>query len=156
MTAAVPVRPPASVACTVSAKLGVVSKSSAAALATVIAPVVGSIAKAPPVLPAGDREGARVAGVGSLAATVPTTVPFALFSGSAKVWSLTTGASLTLRQVHRHRRGVGEAAGVGRLHGQREARRRLEVERRGVRDRDRAGRRSRSRRRRPCCPPVIA
>jgi hypothetical protein len=51
VTVAVSVSPPASVTCTVSAKLGVVSKSSAAALATVIAPVFGSIAKAPPVLP---------------------------------------------------------------------------------------------------------
>ena len=37
------------------------------------------------MLPAGDRVAARIAGIGSLAATVPTTVPFALFSGSAKV-----------------------------------------------------------------------
>ena len=45
------IRPRPSVACTVSEKLGVVSKSSAAALATVIAPVDGSIANPPPVFP---------------------------------------------------------------------------------------------------------
>ena len=45
VTVAVPVRPPASVACTVSVKVGVDSKSSAA-FATVIAPVVGLIVSA--------------------------------------------------------------------------------------------------------------
>ena len=43
---------PLSVAVTLSAKFGVVSKSSAAVLATLIAPVLASMAKAPPVLPA--------------------------------------------------------------------------------------------------------
>ncbi len=49
--AAVSLRLP-SLAVTVSVKLGVVSKSSAALLATVIAPVEASMANAPPVLPA--------------------------------------------------------------------------------------------------------
>ena len=43
---------PLSVACTVRLKVGVVSKSSAALLATVICPVPALIANAPPVFPA--------------------------------------------------------------------------------------------------------
>ena len=49
--AAVSLRVP-SLACTVRVKLGVVSKSTAALVATVMAPVAALIAKAPPVLPA--------------------------------------------------------------------------------------------------------
>jgi hypothetical protein len=52
VTVAVSVRVPVSSTWTVRAKLGVVSKSSAAWFATVISPVAASIAKAPPVLPA--------------------------------------------------------------------------------------------------------
>src|SRR4029077_14298320 len=52
VTVVVANRPPASVTLTASAKLGVVSKSSGALSATVIAPVGGSIAKPPASLPA--------------------------------------------------------------------------------------------------------
>ena len=48
VTAAVSVRPPASVTVTVRLKTGVVSKSSWVESATVISPVAGSIENAPP------------------------------------------------------------------------------------------------------------
>ena len=53
LTVTVPevVSPPESVTSTVRVKDGVVSKSRAALLATVISPVAGSMLKAPPVLP---------------------------------------------------------------------------------------------------------
>ena len=153
VTVAVSVRPPASVTCTVSVKLGVVSKSSAAALATVIAPVVGLIAKAPPVLPAGDRVAARVAGIDVARRDGPDHACRSRCSRAPRSrWSLTTGASLTFVRLTVTVAVSGEAAGVRHLHRQREARRRLEVERRGVRDGDRARRSGRSRRRRRCCP----
>ena len=71
---------PLSDTCTVKVKVGVVSKSRAALLATVIWPVLPLMAKAPPVLPAViwyDRDWPTS---GSLAVTVPTTVAPALFS----------------------------------------------------------------------------
>ena len=49
---AVPAAPPVSVARTVSGKLGVVSRSSAAEFATVSSPVTGLRANAPLVFPA--------------------------------------------------------------------------------------------------------
>jgi hypothetical protein len=95
VTVAVSASPPASVTCTVSAKLGVVSKSSAAALATVIAPVFGSIAKAPLALPPVIAYTRASPASGSVATTAPTSVPFALFSGSEKLASARLGASFT-------------------------------------------------------------
>ena len=85
---------PLSVTCTVRPKLGVVSKSSAAAFATVISPVVGSIANAPPVLPPVIAKVWIWPVSGSLNVTLPTTVALALFSGRLNVAGLTTGASL--------------------------------------------------------------
>src|SRR5688572_19649546 len=79
-----------SVTVTVSEKLGVVSKSSAALLATVIWPLPPSIANAVPV-----SAKASVSRSTSLATTDPTTVPFAAFSATEKPWSFTTGASFT-------------------------------------------------------------
>ena len=86
---------PSSVTCTVREKLGVVSKFSAALLATVIWPVVASIAKAPPVLPAVIAKVCAWPTSGSEKVTVPTTVPLGLFSFRVKVAALTVGASLT-------------------------------------------------------------
>ena len=82
---------------TVREKLGVVSKSSATSFATVISPVLASIVKAPPGLPAVIVYCSVSPASGSDAATVPTTVPIADISGIVpRFWSFTTGASFTL------------------------------------------------------------
>ena len=86
---------PLSVTCTVRLNVGVVSKSTAAELATVITPVAALIAKAPPVLPAVIEKAWVCPASWSVKVTVPAVVPFGLFSGSVKVAGLTTGALLT-------------------------------------------------------------
>src|SRR6187399_1712991 len=84
------------VAFTVRLKLGVVSKLRAALLATAMAPVAALITNAPPVLPAPRLYVNVVPASGSVAVTVPTAVPFALFSARLNVAAVTTGASFTL------------------------------------------------------------
>ena len=74
-----------SVTSTVSEKLGMVSKSSGPLSATVIAPVVVSIAKAPESLPAVIAYDSVSPSSGSSATTVPTGVPLALLSAIAYV-----------------------------------------------------------------------
>src|SRR5262245_39965708 len=86
---------PLSVTCTVRAKVGVASKSSAAPDATVIAPVDGLIANALPVLPAVIANAWVWPASTSVNATVCTAVPLALFSSIDTVAAVTTGASLT-------------------------------------------------------------
>ena len=71
-----------SVAVTDRAKTGVVSKSRAAALTTVIWPVWLSMAKAVQTVPADNRVGDRLTGIKSVAVTVPTRVPSTLFSAT--------------------------------------------------------------------------
>jgi hypothetical protein len=86
---------PLSVTSTVRLNTGVVSKSSAALLATVISPVAAPIAKAPPVLPAVIAKLCVCPASGSFAATVPTLVPLALFSSIANGPPVGAGCSLT-------------------------------------------------------------
>ena len=74
----------------------VASRSSTAALATVIWPVAALIAKRPPVLPPVIVQFWNVVAVTSpsVAATVPTAVPLALFSATLKLWpAVTTGVT---------------------------------------------------------------
>ena len=78
---------------TVRLKLGFVSKSSTPLVSTVSAPVVGSIANAPPTLPSVMANVWLWPLSGSLYVTVPTAVPFALFSGTLNVAGATAGAS---------------------------------------------------------------
>ena len=86
---------PVSVTRTVRLNVGLVSKSTAATLATVICPEVGWIANAPPVLPPMMLKAHVCPASGSANVIgVPTSVPFGLFSGMLKVAGLTTGASL--------------------------------------------------------------
>src|SRR5215831_18146469 len=86
---------PLSVALTVRLKLGVVSKSNAVLLATVMAPVAALIVNALPVLPPVMLKVNVVPASGSVAVTVPTAVPFPLFSGTVNVAAFTVGASFT-------------------------------------------------------------
>jgi len=72
-------------AATESVKLGLVSKSMALAVATVMTPVVGSMAKASPVLPPVMVQlESVVLASGSAAVAVPTLVLSALFSARVK------------------------------------------------------------------------
>src|SRR5262249_27993600 len=75
-------------------KTGVVSKSSAAALATVIAPVAGLIANAPPVLPPVMLYVSESPST-SEPVTAPTAVAFGEFSGNENVAWASVGASFT-------------------------------------------------------------
>jgi len=87
---------PLSVTSTVRLKLGFVSRSSGAACATVICPVL-STSKAPPVFPCVISQVRVCVGKrsSSVAVTFPTPVPTPLFSITQKVAASTTGASLT-------------------------------------------------------------
>src|SRR4029453_17926238 len=98
VTVVVPTRLPAplSVAVTVKVKVGFVSKSTAAELATVISPVEGLIAKAPPVLPSVIAQVCVSPASGSFASTVPTEVPLAEFSAIENGPPVGTGASFAL------------------------------------------------------------
>jgi hypothetical protein len=91
--AAVSVSAPLSV--TVTTRLNTVPKSISAWLATVIAPDAGSIAKAPFVLPEVIAYDSRSPASSSVASTVPTGVPLALFSSTENAASVASGASLT-------------------------------------------------------------
>ena len=86
---------PLSVTCTVSENVGLVSKSTAELLATVIWPVEALIANAPPVLPAVIANVCVCPASGSVNVTVPTFVPLGLFSSIVNVAALTTGGSFT-------------------------------------------------------------
>src|SRR5262245_21548212 len=85
---------PLSVTWTVIMSVGAVLKSSAAALTTVRRPLLGSMAKAPLALPPVIWYVRTCPASGSLATTVPTTVPAALFSSRRKDWSAISGGRL--------------------------------------------------------------
>ena len=84
VTVLLAVRPPASATCTVRLNVGVVSKSSWLESATVITPAE-LIAKAPRLLPPVMLNVWVSPASTSLASTVPTVVPFAVFSGTEKL-----------------------------------------------------------------------
>ena len=86
---------PSSVARTVSVKVWLASKSTAPGSTTVIAPVAGSMANAPPVLPASSAYVCTSPVSMSVAATVPTSESSAGFSAMVKLASSSCGASLT-------------------------------------------------------------
>ena len=84
MTVLLAVRPPASATCTVRLNVGVVSKSSWLESATVMTPAA-LFAKAPRLLPPVMLNVLVSPASTSLACTVPTVVPFAVFSGIEKL-----------------------------------------------------------------------
>ena len=86
---------PSSLTCTWRENTGVVSKSRAAALFTVISPVTASIAKALPPLPPTIAKLRVSPTSGSEPVTVPTTVATSEFSATVNGPPLTLGASFT-------------------------------------------------------------